>query len=244
MADLRAWVAGAAGLVAVLATGGDARAQLFRREPPPAKGAVRTLGKLPVGTDELPADVQESVRKVLQSPTLTASGPADEFEGRPRTYDWLLSHPDRTAAAWARLNVPCAPITEVEPGHYSFCDESGTNVRWRLVWAGLAGRVWYAEGHVKPSSVLPLVPVQAVAVLRHDLPTDPDSVGPIRQQVDLFMHTDSRAAAAIMKVAGPTAPRMAEQGAQQLGMFFSVMSRYLDRHPEDAGRLLTPDGGR
>jgi len=39
---------------------------------------------------------------------------------------------------------------------------------------------------------------------------------------------------------GASANRIAEQGLQQLQYFFSALSWYLDRHPEQAGALLRP----
>lgn len=242
MVDLRAWVTGTAAVIVFLSGQADARAQLFRGPAATPRIPPKPVGKLPITTDDLPADIREAVRKVLAAPTMTASGPVDEFETRPRTYDWLMMHPDRASVAWQRLNIPCATVREIEPGHFSYSDETGTNVRWKLIWLGQQGRVWFAEGHVKPNTMLPLVPVKAVAVLRHDLPSEPDEVGKIRQQVDLFMYTDSRAAAMVAKMIGPTAPKMAEQGAQQVGMFFSVLARYLDRHPDQVERLLAVPG--
>ena len=41
-------------------------------------------------------------------------------------------------------------------------------------------------------------------------------------------------------MAGPAAPRMAEEGAEQLLFFFSGMARYLEKHPDQMAALLTP----
>jgi hypothetical protein len=191
--------------------------------------------KLPVPLESLP----EAARKVVQQPTLTARAPAEEFTSRPELYRWLLDHPDRTSLAWRRLGVPCMPIEPRHPGEFGYADE-GTDVHWRVVASGPAGRVWFAEGHAKPGPMLPTVPVKMVAVLRHDLPEGDDAPGPVRQEVEVFLLTDSRAAALVAKLLGPAGPRMAEQGASQLLLFFSGIARYCERHPDEVRRLLGP----
>ena len=39
---------------------------------------------------------------------------------------------------------------------------------------------------------------------------------------------------------GPSAPRVAEQGAEQLLYFFNGIARYAQTHPEKAENLLAP----
>ena len=41
---------------------------------------------------------------------------------------------------------------------------------------------------------------------------------------------------------GPAAPRMAEQGAEQLLLFFSGPARHLYKHPDEVPTLLAPKG--
>ena len=61
--------------------------------------------------------------------------------------------------------------------------------------------------------------------------------------VNIYFQTDSRAAATVMRMAGPAAPRMADDGAEQLLFFFSGMARYLEKHPDQTGALLSPMKG-
>jgi hypothetical protein len=85
-----------------------------------------------------------------------------------------------------------------------------------------------------------MVPVRAVVVLRHS--DRPDAAGHPRlwHQADVFLQTDSKCACLVTHLLGPSAPRLAEQGAAQLEMFFSALLGYLERHPERAEKLLAP----
>jgi hypothetical protein len=61
----------------------------------------------------------------------------------------------------------------------------------------------------------------------------------IKHQIEVFLHTDSRAAALVTRLVGDGAPRMAQQGAEQLLMFFSGIARYAHDKPEKAQGLFT-----
>jgi hypothetical protein len=201
-------------------------------------GPARPLS--PAALAVLPAEARDAVGKVMQQATLSARAGTEEFVSRPEMYRWLLDHPDRVSKAWRRLGVACTDISDQGNGQCGWRDAQGSQLAWKPVWVGPEGRIWYAEGLTKPGAMLPTVPVKAVAVLRHSLGASGDETGRsvIRHQVDIFIQTDSKAAALVMRMLGPAAPRMAEQGAGQLLLFFSLMARHLDRHPEQAETLL------
>ena len=62
----------------------------------------------------------------------------------------------------------------------------------------------------------------------------------VRPQFHAYVQTDSRAANLVMRLLGPTAPKLAQEGAEQLLYFFNGPARYLNRHPEKADTLLGP----
>src|SRR5437764_645223 len=100
-----------------------------------------------------------------------------------------------------------------------------TTVRRLGVLAGLAA--WAGAG-----PALQVGPVRAVAVLRHTRRADDGGQVLVTHEVDVYVQTDSRAAALVTRLLGPAAPRMAEQGATQLMLFFSALAKHLDEHPE------------
>ena len=60
----------------------------------------------------------------------------------------------------------------------------------------------------------------------------------VQHHADMFMHTDSKTASLVARLMGPSAPRMAEQAAGQMEMFFSALAWYLDQHPAKAETVL------
>jgi hypothetical protein len=185
---------------------------------------------------------RELVSQVLRKPTLTAKASEETFAAHPHVYDWLLEHPDRAALAWKRMRVPCVEIQDIGSGRFHWMDENGSDVTWLAVGRFADGIVWYATGKVKPATMLPTIPVKAVAVLRapRDAADPTTKVAHLRPSLSVYLHTDSRAANAILRVIGPAAPRMAEQAVEQLLLFFSGPARYISRHPERAPKLLAP----
>lgn len=188
--------------------------------------------------DSLPAGQRETVRRVMEHPTLASNGPVEVFRGSPTLYDWLLDHPDRAVRMWRRLGARCMEITDCGGGRFGWTDGQGSEVHWEAVVRGPRLRVWYAEGGVRPDGLLPRVALRAVVVLRFT--EDEAGVGraEIRHQADLFLQTDSKVAALVARMLGPSAPRLAEQCVGQMELFFSALVWYLDRHPEHAEALL------
>jgi hypothetical protein len=235
-------VVGCLGVLAGLAWAGAAAAQapevvqVEATTAPRARMTTRAYGPAPVPLDALPPALRESVARVVQKPTLSAHGPAEEFRGG--LYDWLLDHPDRAAVAWRRLGVPCVPITDRGQGRFGWADGQGSELTWLTAWSGPGVRVWYAEGVAKPGPLLPVMPVRAVAVLRHSRRRDADGRLLVAHEVDVYLQTDSKAAALVTRLLGPAAPRLAEQGATQLLLFFSALARHLDEHPDQVTALL------
>lgn len=193
----------------------------------------------------LPPGMRDTVAKVTQQPTLSAHAGTEEFVTRVELYRWLLDHPAQVSKAWRRLGIVCTEITDQGNGLSAWRDANGSQLTWRPVWQGPEGRIWYAEGQAKPGPLLPSVPVKAVAVLQHTLAEGGDETGRtvVRHQVDIFLQTDSKAAGLVAKMLGSAAPRMAESGAGQLLLFFSLMARHLDRHPEQAETLFGISAG-
>jgi hypothetical protein len=226
----------------ILAGGSASRAQpgegLFLARPNHWQ-RLQTAALVPV--EQLPSEVRERVRQTLEHPTLFASGPAEAFPCQPALYTWLLDHPDRGVLAWRRLGAVCLDIRERQPGRFGWADDQGNDLWWETVYHSSDLRIWYAEGKVKPSAMLPAVPVQAVVVLRQSLLRNPQGGTVLLcHQADLFLHTDSKTAALVTRLLGPSATRLAEQALGQMQFFFSALASYCQRHPEQVDYLLAP----
>jgi hypothetical protein len=212
-----------------------AQAQLFGRG---RDHAQRQRAAELVPMDEVPPQLREDVRRALDKPTLFATGPAESFPCRPELYYWLLDHPDRATAAWRRLGATCLPITDRGAGRFGWKDDQGSDLVWETIHQTPEVRVWVAQGQVRLGTHLPIVPVRAVVVLRHNKTSEQNGTTVMSHQADVFVHTDSRTASLATKLMGPSAPRMAEQGVGQLQMFFSALAWYCQRHPEQTQQLL------
>jgi hypothetical protein len=188
--------------------------------------------------DQLSGEWRTAVDRVIQRPTLTAQSPPDSFAINDELYRWMLDHPDRVALAWRRMRVPAVEITPLDNGSFSWRDDKGSELVWRTLARVPEGRLWYAEGKVRPGALLPLVPVRAVAVLRHEVQRSASGRTTVHHQVDAYMQTDSKFANLVTRLLGPAAPKMAEDGAEQMLYFFSGVARYLDEHPDKAPKLL------
>jgi hypothetical protein len=193
---------------------------------------------LPVPVEALHPGARDKVGRVLRQPTVLAASKGEEFASTPEFYQWLLDHPDRVSLGWRRLRVPCVEIVPLGDGRFRWQDANGSELTWQTVARTAAGRVWYAEGEVDVGLLLPKVPVRAVAVLRHAYGSEDPRRPTVRHSVEVYLQTDSRAAALAMKLLGPAAPRMAEQAAGQLLLFFSGIARKLEKQPEKASALL------
>jgi hypothetical protein len=225
-------------LLAVSPACPDSRVKPVSAESPRSRTTAtsKIRWNAPVALDALPAGLREKVARVVQSPTLTTHAPAEEFPAN--FYDWLLDHPDRVALAWRRLGVPCVSITNHGNGAFGWNDGEGSDLTWQCAWKGSSGRIWYADGQARPGPHLPLVSVRAVAVLRCSQRRESDGRTFVTHDVDIYLQTDSKAAALVMRLIGPATPRLAQQGASQLLLFFSGIARHLEAHPEKTFSLL------
>jgi hypothetical protein len=209
------------------------RTGLFRHRSTESQSAA---AELPL--DQLSADIRGNVQLVATKPTLYAHAPAELFTCCPSIYHWLLDHPDQAVQLWRRLGAKCMDIQDRGKGVFGWSDGQGSDVRWWLVHRTAQMRIWYAEGSARATGILPLVPVRAVMVLRHTDGKNGAGRTLVRHQIDLFLQTDSKTAALVTRLMGPSAPRMAEQSAGQIGMFFSALAWYLDQHPDRAQTVL------
>jgi len=204
----------------------------------------------PQPTGEMPAKIvlaevveakhRDAVLAVVKKPTMTTRGVSPEITCTAAVYEWLLAHPDRTSLAWQRLKVPCVEIQDAGKGAFTWADGEGSELAWQPVGRFKDGLVWYATGKVKCTPVTPTVPVKAVVVMMH--PHTPLEGGAATRQpvTQVYLQTDSKAAHVVLKIIGPTAPKLAEQGADQLLYFFTGIARYLQKHPERRDELLGP----
>ena len=205
-------------------------------------GLLNLRKKAPAGGDlpleKLGERQRQLAQHVLDRPAFTAKGPSETFFCKPDQYQFILDHPDRAVLAWRKLGAKCVSIIAKGEQQFGWSDDQGSEVVWETIHRGKELHIWHAEGKVRPSAVMPLVPLKALVVMRHQEQRNTDGATLVRHQADLYVQTDSKTAALVTRMLGPASQRLAEQGMGQLQLFFSGMSWYLDRHPEQAEELL------
>jgi hypothetical protein len=207
----------------------------------PSAALPNTAGAVRVNLSSVvAAEYRDAVAGVVKSPTLSTRAAAPDVVCTVSMYEWLFDHPDRVSLAWQRLRVAAVPIHDLGNGQFAWTDEHGSQVTWRVVGTFKDGLVWYATGKVKPGAVAPGVPVKAVAVLTRRQKAAKDGVAAFSTSVQVYVHSDSRAAALAMRVLGAAGPRVAEQGAEQFLEFFNGIAEYVQKHPAKAESLLAP----
>jgi hypothetical protein len=227
----RGWLAIVAGLVGCAAC--------VAADPAPEAPRSISFSALSALQD-LPEEFRPRVHAVLRKPVLRVHGPAEAFRCNPDTYHWLLDHPDRAVRAWLKLGAKCMMIDDRGNGRFGCKDRDGSDVHWDTVVNEQNRRVWYAEGMVKPSLLLPQVPVRAVFVLQMEEGQDKSGRRLLRHQGELILQIDSKAASLATRLMGASAPHMAEQYVGQIQTFFAALSWYLNEHPERT-RMLFAD---
>ena len=136
---------GSLGILAGLIAADPARAQIRDRPnlADSTRGGTTSITRVswnaPIAIDALPTEIRGKIAKVVQSPTMTAKGPAEEFPAN--FYEWLLDHPDRVALAWRRLGVPCVGITQSRQRHIRLERRAGQRSHLAL----RLHRAWHAH---------------------------------------------------------------------------------------------------
>jgi hypothetical protein len=230
-------VAGWLGLCVVWLAATPAKAQV-PGDPRPATTNSAAFPATRVPLEQLPAEVREPLRKVLERPTLSARGPAETFHCRPSLYQWIVDHPDQAVCLWRRLGAQCPDIRCEGPGRFTWHDPQAGDLHWQTVLNTPQQRIWYAEGKVRPAPLLPASMVRAVVVLHVANSPDSDGRATVRHQIDLVLHTDSRALAFAARLFGASAPRLAESYIGQMEMFFGALAWYLSDNPQRAQALF------
>jgi hypothetical protein len=207
------------------------------RAAPDRLADVAPCPELPIPLDDLPPATRDTIRLVLAQPTLAVQGPTEIFCGNPEFYHWLLDHPDVAVRLWRKLGAKCLDITDRGQGRYGWSDGRGGDIHWVTVHRAPGLRVWYAEGRASPGPMLPMVPIKSVAVLHVAESVDSAGRTILQHQANVYVHTDSKAVAAVAKLLGASAPALARQGVSQLEMFFSALVWYCETHPDKAAAL-------
>lgn len=224
----------------LVSTGRAQDRPLFRISTRTDRPAPSSAPDVPL--DALPPGLRERVASVLERPALTAKGPSETFNARPETYRWLLDHPQVGVRLWRQLGAKVADINDRGDGVFQWKDDNGSQVDWHIGLRTANLVLWYAEGKIKPSPLLPTTAFRAVAVLHYTTGNDTTGKPAVRHQVHFHLRCDSAAVALAARLLGASAPRMAEQYLGQLQVFYGGMAWYLDQDEDRARQMFARAG--
>jgi hypothetical protein len=208
----------------------------------PVRAEEPGVGMPQVPLEELQPGVRDNVRRVIERPTLVSPGPAESFYCQPAMYLWLLDHPVQAVRLWHVLGAQVTHVQEQKNGWFVWQDGKGSEVRWTTALGTAEVRVWYAEGRVKGSLLLPMAHVRAVMVLRHRAGKDRNGRVGVRHQAQLYLAADSRVLNLAGRILGASVPHLADQFMSQFEMFFGALAWSLDDDPARAVRLFQQIG--
>jgi hypothetical protein len=195
-----------------------------------------------VPLDAVPAGLRPKVKLVLESPSLSVKGLPESVMSATDVYRWLLENPPIAIRLWRELGAKVSDVEEPSPGLYHWTDGLGSDIRWQTATRTPRMHVWYAEGKVKPTQLLPASAFKAVCVLHYAEDRDAEGRATIRHQAHFHVRCDGRAMALAARVLGNSAPHLGEQYLGQLQMFYGGLGWYLTQDPPRARRLLVKAG--
>lgn len=210
--------------------------------------APRSLEKSPssalphIPLEQIPFELRERVQSVMERPALTSRALPEAFQCESHVYRWLLDHPDLTVKLWKQVGARVQDIKDRGDGVYVWKDDHGSEVFWHSALKAAGLHMWYAEGKVKPSSLLPLTNFRAVAVLSYREGKDTTGKPAVEHQVHFLLRCDSKTVALAARILGASMPRMAEQYLGQLQMFYGGMAWYLFQDDERARKMYRQIG--
>jgi hypothetical protein len=252
MTKQRFWLAGALWISGLLCASSASAQNVPPANAPPANAppanAPDKLDKAKTAAASVPLHLvperfREGVKTAVEKTSMFSQGPVETFACEPPFYYWLLEHPDRCVGAWRKLGAQCVMISDRGNGRFGWTDEHGSDLQWEAVYHCGDRHIWYAEGKVRPATLLPLVPVKAVVVLHYRELDGPNGAKAIQHQADMFLHTDGVGAALATKIVGAAAPQMAEQCVAQMQTFFAGLAWYANKYPDRAPGLFLPATG-
>lgn len=189
--------------------------------------------------DRLNLADRAKVEEVLQGSSLYVRGPVESFPCRPAIYRWLLDYPEWGVHAWRQLGATQIKVERQKDDTFLGQDQSGGELRWRLVHEDSGKRVWYAEGSGRLAPLTPTVTIRAVLLLRYQEVMGEDGRIGIRHRTEVFAQYDPKSATVIQKLLQNSSETLGKKALEQVELFFSGMAWYLTENPEWGQKVMS-----
>ena len=188
----------------------------------------------------LPA-VESQVREIREHPLLAHSVSGLRVKSSLPLYEFLLSHPDITAALARALGAARYRVSPDGENGYRGEDGSGAKGHFILVERQEGRRVYFARGtYEKP--LLPTIAGRIVLVLEYRTNGPGDPI--VENRIQGFVQIDTPIVGTLARLARPLVKRALDKKVHHL---FEKVARLLDAasaDPPEALRRLAEDGPR
>lgn len=212
----------------------------------PSRGAVLLLTALlaPLAAGAAPSSllpIENQVREVRERPLLAHTVTGLPVNSGLPLYEFLLAHPDITAALARALGTAGYKVSPDGENGYRGEDGKGAKGHFVLVEQGEGRRVYFAQGtYDKP--LLPTIAGRMVLVLEYRMNGAGD--GPLENRLEGFVRIDTPIIGTLAKLARPLVKRAMDKKVRRL---FDKVARLLDAasaDPSEALRRLSEEGSR
>lgn len=194
-----------------------------------------TTGALPAA----PPPVEQQVREIREHPLLVHTVSGVRVKSGLPLYEFLLAHPDITAALARALGAATYQVSPDGENGYHGRDGKGAQGHFMLVEQGEGRRVFFARGSYK-KPLLPTIRGRIVLVLEYR--TNGAEEAGIENRVQGFVQIDTPIVGTLAKIARPLVKRSLDKKVHHL---FQKVDHLLDAalaDPSEAIRRLQENG--
>ncbi len=194
-----------------------------------------TTGALPAA----PPPIEQEVREIREHPVLAHTVSGLRVKSGLPLYEFLLAHPDITAALGRALGAATYQVSPDGENGYRGDDGKGAQGHFMLVEQGEGRRVFFARGTYK-KPLVPTIAGRMVLVLEYR--TDGAGGARIETRVQGFVQIDTPIVGTLAKIARPLVKRSLDRKVQNL---FQKVDRLVEAalaNPSEAIRRLQENG--
>jgi hypothetical protein len=214
------------------------------RHPPGGRAAIllaaallltATTGALATA----PPPVENQVREIRGHPTLAHTVSGLRVKSHLPLYEFLLAHPDITAALARALDAATYQVSRDGENGYRGQDGKGAEGHFMLVEQGEGRRVFFAQGTYK-KPLLPTIAGRLVLILEYR--TDGAEEARIENRVQGFVQIDTAIVGTLAKIARPLVKRSLDKKVHHLFEKVNRLVAAASANPAEAIRRLQEKG--
>lgn len=214
------------------------------RLPPTGRAAIllvaalllaATTGAFPAA----PSPVEDQVREIRERPLLAHTVSGVRVKSGLPLYEFLLAHPDITAALARALGAATYQVSPDGENGYRGQDNKGAQGHFMLVEQGEGRRVYFARGTYK-KPLLPTIAGRLVLVLEYR--TNGAGDAGVENRVQGFVQIDTPIVGTLVRIVRPLVKRSLDKKVHHLFEKVDRLVHAASANPSEALRRLQENG--